>query len=148
VESIPYNGTTELVFISLEEDDLLMESIRQSCREQNICHGIILSGAAAIKKARVHYIAHTTYPPNDVIHTIEAPFEMSSIGGIIVDYEPHVHIALMQGEDEAAGGHLEDGTVVAYRGELAVMKCNDAPLKREKNEKGVPILRSIKLEDF
>jgi predicted DNA-binding protein with PD1-like motif len=48
----------------------------------------------------------------------------------------------MQGEDKAAGGHLEEGTVVAYRGELAVMKCNDAPLRRIKNEKGVPILRS------
>jgi len=140
MNSIPFTGQTELIFMSFNDGDLLLESIRQCCREHAIESGIILSGVAAIKTAKVHYIQHTEYPPTDITHAVALPMEMTSISGIIIDFEPHVHIGLVNGINNNFGGHLEEGTCIAYRGELAIMKCPDADLTRSENKKGISVL--------
>jgi predicted DNA-binding protein with PD1-like motif len=138
--AIPFEGKTSLIFIGLNDGDLLLESIRKGCRDNDIESGIIVSGAAAIKTADVHYIDHSDYPPRDITHTVELPMEMTSISGIIIDYEPHVHIGLISGVDKARGGHLEEGTRVAYRGELAIMKCHETEVTRVINDKGIAVM--------
>ena len=139
--SIPFEGKTSLVFIGLNDGDLLLESIREGCRSHDIETGIIVSGVAAIKSVGLHYIDHADYPPRDIIHTVTLPMEMTSINGIIVDYEPHVHVGLMNGVDTPRGGHLEEGTQIAYRGELAVMKCHGAELTRAVNDRGIALMK-------
>ena len=140
MNSIPYTGQTELIFMSFNDGDLLLESIRQCCRENAIESGIILLGVAAVKTAQVHYIQHIDYPPTDITHAIDLHMEMTSISGIIIDFVPHVHIGLVNGINNNFGGHLEERTCIAYRGELAIMKCPDADLARLENKKGIPVL--------
>ena len=141
METIPFAGTTEIIFISLSEGDVLLESIETACADHDILSGIILSGVAALKSLSVHYIKHNNYPPDDIVHTVPLPMEMSTISGIIADGIPHVHIGAIHRKDQSYGGHLEEGTIVAYRGELAIMKCIDADISRIKNSHGIPILR-------
>jgi uncharacterized protein len=140
MNSIPFSGQTELVFLSFDDGDLLLESIRECCKEHGIENGVILSCVAAIKTAKVHYIQHSEYPPTDITHSIDLPMEMTSMSGLIVDFEPHIHIGLVNGINNSFGGHLEEGTCVAYRGEIAIMKCLDADLTRLTNTRGIPVM--------
>jgi len=128
---IPYDGPTEIFCIGLGPDELLWESVEAACREKDIRFGAVISGIAALKRANLHHIEHTGFPPNDICYTIDKPLELLSINGMIVEHFPHLHVALSCGTDETYGGHLEKGSIVAYLSEIVIMKFNTAFMRRE-----------------
>ena len=117
--------------IGLGPDELLCESLEAACREKDIRFGAIISGIGALKRATLHHIEHTRFPPHDLTQTIDKPLELLSVNGLIVEHQPHVHVALACGESETYGGHLEHGSIVAYLSEIAIMKFNHAFMRRE-----------------
>ena len=139
---VEYNGDTEIVFIGLEHGEKLYTGIIEACKEANIKHGVILSGIAVVSDADLHFVDHTEYPQDITYYNIEKPFEMTSITGIIVDFIPHIHVSLIAGKDQVHGGHLHEATI-GYLGELAILKCANAPLKRTQNKKGIDVMHHI-----
>lgn len=128
---IPYTGPTEIFCLGFGPDELLFEGIEAACREKDIRFGAVISGIGALKRARLHHIEHTGFPPNDIIFTVDKPLELLSVNGLIVEHFPHLHVALSSGRTETYGGHLEPGSIVAYLSEIAIMKFNDAFMQRK-----------------
>ena len=128
---IPYQGEVELITIGLGPGELLLESMKEAIKQYDIQNGVVISGIGTFKICRMHYITTTEIPPEDAIFTIEKPLELNSISGIIADGEPHLHISVSCGENEAYGGHLEPGSELAYLAELTIMKCNNHQLTRK-----------------
>jgi predicted DNA-binding protein with PD1-like motif len=131
---IPYAGPTEIFCVGLGPGELLWESIEAACREKDIRFGVVVSGIAALKRACLHHIEHTRFPPSDITFTIDKPLELLSISGMIVEHFPHLHVALSSGAGETYGGHLEKGSIVAYLSEIVIMKFSTAFLRREFQE--------------
>jgi predicted DNA-binding protein with PD1-like motif len=128
---IPYQGEVELITIGLGPGELLLESIQKVIKQYNIQNGIVISGIGTFKTCRMHYITTTEIPAADAIYTLEKPQELNSISGIIANGEPHLHISVSSGENEAYGGHLEPGSELAYLAEITILKCNDHKLVRK-----------------
>jgi predicted DNA-binding protein with PD1-like motif len=131
MEIIPYEGRTEIFCIGLGPGELLWESIEAACREKDIRFGAVISGIAALKRASLHHVEHSSFPPNDIFFTIDKPLELLSINGMIVEHFPHLHVALSCGTDETYGGHLEKGSIVSYLSEIVILKFNTAFMQRE-----------------
>jgi predicted DNA-binding protein with PD1-like motif len=130
MKTIPYKGDFELITIGMGPGELLLEGIREAIAKHDIRNGVVLSGIGTFKKCRFHHITGTGMPPKDATVTLEKPLELNSINGIIAGGEPHLHIAVSCGEDEAFGGHLENGSEIAYLAEITILKCNRHALVR------------------
>jgi hypothetical protein len=125
------SGTTEIYCLGFGPDELLWEGIAAACKEKDIRFGAVISGIGALKRVCLHHIEHTGFPPHDIDFSIDKPLELLSVNGLIVEHFPHLHVALSCGKDETYGGHLEKGSIVAYLAEIAIMKFNDAFMRRE-----------------
>lgn len=137
MESFEYKGKTEIILLNLKPGDLIKESIEKTAREKNIRHGAVLCGISALKTASLHHIKHTKIPGDDHLYKIHQPMEMTSLQGVIVNYEAHCHMQCMSGMTGAIGGHLEDGAIVAYLAEIVIMNFCDMKLERYLHESGV-----------
>ena len=131
---------TELVVVALAPGEMLLESIQEAIAEKDVRNGVVISGIGTLKNLRMHYILHTSFPPEDKIVNIERPLELVSVSGIVADGEPHLHVAVSCAQDEVWCGHLEPGSEVAYLAEIATLKCNDLDIARRLDEQ-----RQVKL---
>jgi len=136
-----YSGPVEIITIGVQPGEMLLESIRAACREHDIRNGAVISGIGTFKTCQMHYIKDTEFPPTDVFYKLDKPLELVAVSGIIADYEPHLHIAVGCGEEQAWCGHLEPESEVIYLAEIAILKCNGLRMTRKKDEKrGVMLL--------
>ena len=121
--------------------EMLLESIEQACREQDIRNGAVVSGIGTLKTCHMHYIRHTDFPPADAFYRLAKPLELLSVSGLIADGQPHLHIVVSCGESEVYAGHLEPESEVAYLAEIAIVKCNGLSLARHADEqRGIKLL--------
>ncbi len=135
MKSFNYSGNYEFIAIGFEPGDMMLESVREAIKKHNIINGAVISGIGTLKNANLHHITHTEFPPLNNYFTLEKPLELVSVDGLIANGEPHLHVALTCGEDEAYGGHLEDGSEILYLGEILIIKFNDFKLHRKYDKK-------------
>lgn len=133
-------ATTELIAVGIQPGEMLLESIRQACRQRDVRNGAVVSGIGTLKTCHMHYVTHTNFPPTDEFYWLEKPLELLSVSGLVADGEPHLHIVVSCGRDEVYAGHLEDRSEVLYLAEIGILKCNELNLARHRDEE-----RKIKL---
>ncbi|MBN1313019.1 MAG: DNA-binding protein [Anaerolineae bacterium] len=139
---IPYKGDFELITIGMGPGEMLLEGIQEAIKQHDIKNGVVISGIGTFKTCRMHYIMHTDIPSDNAFYTLEKPLELTSVSGIIANYEPHLHITVTCGENEAYGGHLEPGSELAYLAEIVILKCNEHKLIRKKDGVGPSLLQA------
>lgn len=123
---------TEVLCLRLDQGEDVFESIERVAREHDIHTGVIISGIGTLDRARLHYITHTGYPPDNEFPEHEGPIELVSMDGIIADYTPHPHTSISIG-DETYMGHLEPGCRVLYLAEIAIGRLEGVRLCRREN---------------
>ena len=100
---------TGIVVVALRPGELLLESLSEVARQAEIHSGIVLSGIGSLTKGRIHTVSSNDYPPTNDFIDLEGPLEVVQFGGIIANYEPHIHISLWDRDHRFHGGHLEEG---------------------------------------
>lgn len=135
----------ETVIVGLAPGDLLLESLQEAIRSNDIRNGMVVSGIGTLKKCTMHYVTHTGFPPADKLYTLQKPMELLSVSGLIADYEPHLHIVVSVMDREVYAGHLEPGSEVLYLAEIAILKCNGLNMTRVQDpERKVRLLDSLR----
>jgi predicted DNA-binding protein with PD1-like motif len=129
---------TGLVVVSLGGGDLLLESIREVARQADIHTGVLATGIGSLTYAHIHTVVSNNNPPRDEHLYLQGPLEIVSFSGIIADYEPHIHISLMDPGRRFAGGHLEDGCTILTLAEISILRVSDLRLTRRTRD-GSPI---------
>lgn len=130
-----------VVIVSLGHDDLLLESLRQVAREADIHTGVIMTGLGSLTRARLHWVATATMPPQDKFVDLAGAIEIVGFRGIIADYEPHVHISLMLPDGTFYGGHLEEGCAILTLSEISILRLSDLKLtRRPRDGSSIPLL--------
>lgn len=125
-----------VVVVALRYGDGLLESIRQVAREADIHTGVVLSGIGSLRKGHIHTVVSNTMPPTDEFIKLDGPLEVAQFGGIIANYEPHVHINLMLKDRSYLGGHLEEGCEILALSEISILKLPSMRLSRQKVDGG------------
>lgn len=121
---------TDIVFVLLETDDLLLESIREVVKQCGIHTGILITGIGSLSKARIHTVLTNINPVEELYLDIEGPLEVTNFNGLIADYEPHVHITMADPQMKFYGGHLEEGCKILTLSEFSIRRIPDVTLYR------------------
>lgn len=119
-----------LVIISCHYKDDLLDAIAQVVKEADLRNGVLMTGVGSLTKAHFHVIASNNYPPGDEYIKLEGPLEITQIGGIIADGQPHIHITLFDKDHKAWGGHVEPGCEVLTLCELSIQRLENTQMTR------------------
>jgi len=119
-----------IVVVALRPGELLLESLSEVARKAEIPSGIVLSGIGSLTKGRIHTVSSNDYPPSNEFIDLEGPLEVVQFGGIIANYEPHIHISLWDRQHRFHGGHLEDGCEILALAELSIQRLPQLRLTR------------------
>jgi len=129
----PLDG--ELICIRLDPGELFLESIQRAIEQEQIRAGVVISGIGSLSICRIH-VVNAGYPP-DLLTRVQKYFEYKgsievlAVQGIIANGEPHLHITVADEEQNVHGGHVEEGCVVLTMAEIAIIRANALPAKRE-----------------
>jgi predicted DNA-binding protein with PD1-like motif len=132
------------VVVRLDRGDMALESIEQACETHDIDTGVVVSGIGTFSNLNIHYVDRTDLPEDqadrNVSLELDGSWEITNIGGIIADGEPHLHVTGFDGE-RTVGGHLEHGCEVNVLGEFTVRKLEGLSLTRRPGAHGVSQLQ-------
>ncbi len=123
---------TGVVVVALRYGDGLLESIREVVKQADIHTGVVISGIGSLRKGHIHTVVSNRYPPSDEYIQLEGPLEIAQCGGIIADYQPHLHINMMTLDRRYLGGHIEDGCEVLALMEISILRLTGLKLQRQK----------------
>jgi len=136
--SIMGQGLGRTLILRLEPGELLLESIREKCKEVGMRNAIILSAIGVMQKVHYHRVIDSSQPPID-FHSrtellwVDGPCELTAMQGMIADGHPHLH-AVFSDLEKTYSGHLEEGSVVLYLAEVALVELTGVALERRKNQ--------------
>jgi predicted DNA-binding protein with PD1-like motif len=132
----------EVYRVLLDRDDLLLESIVDIVKKENIQDGEVLISSGSIQGCTYHYVGSTATKAKNIFKTVKGPYEILAGMGVIADGEPHIHIVLSHDGKGGFGGHLEKGCRVLYLAELTIIKYSGPPLTRKENANGISLLQA------
>ena len=125
-----------IITISLQRGDKVLPSIQTTIDELGIRSAVVVSGIGSLRTAEYHIIGSLTDRAEDVFFDLEAPMEMGSVQGLILEGVPHLHYTFSE-KDKTYTAHLEPETVVQYLAEIVLLEVKDMDLVRRRNEFGV-----------
>jgi uncharacterized protein len=131
----------EIYRIRLDRGDLLLETIQDAIRKNNIQDGAVLTAAGSLQECTYHRVKSVAAKAEDEFITVKAPIEIMNINGMIAAGEPHLHLTLSSPDKGVFGGHLENGCRVLYRAEITIAKFSGMALARKPNKDGIPMLQ-------
>lgn len=119
-----------IVIVALRRGELILESLREVARQADIHSGVVMSGIGSVTRARIHTVMTNDYPPRDEFIDLPGPLEVVQFGGVIADYEPHIHISLWDQQFHYHGGHLEEGCEILALSEISIHRLSELRLAR------------------
>ena len=125
------------VLMQLDKGELILESIESEMRRLDIKKAIITSGIGSARKLTYHRIKTVSDDPTNEYVTLEMPIEIGSMQGIVIDYEPHIHVTFSDPEGATAAAHMEPGCEVQYLVELSFIELLGDDLIRKPDAFGI-----------
>jgi predicted DNA-binding protein with PD1-like motif len=130
-----------IVIVLLRRGEMILESLREVARRADIHSGVVMSGIGSVTRARIHTVITNDYPPTDEFIDLEGPLEVVQFGGVIADYQPHIHISLWDRDKRYHGGHLEEGCAILALSEISIHRLPELRLtRRAADESGIMLL--------
>jgi predicted DNA-binding protein with PD1-like motif len=109
----------------------VLESSRRFLKETGIRQAVVLGGYGTLAAYHLHWVTHNRIPTENLFRRGEGGIEILAMNGLVVDGEPHIHVALSNPEG-AFGGHLEPGCVAYVVCEVFFGEVTGVPLSRQR----------------
>ena len=90
-------------------EDVLL-STRKFLDETHLRQAIVMGGYGTLAAYHLHWVAHNHIPVDNIFERGEGGIEILAMNGLVVEGEPHIHVALAT-QSGAFGGHLEEGCI-------------------------------------
>lgn len=128
-----YKKFNEKIIVRIDRGEEIVSSLKQICSENNIKAGII-SGIGATNKANIGIFNPETkiYKKEEVSGNFEITSLLGNVSEMNGEVYLHLHIALIDEEFKAIGGHL-DSAIISGTLE-AVIEILDGELERKRDE--------------
>ncbi len=121
----------DLIFVKLQRDDSVMQSLEKVCDQYSIKNGLVVWGIGMFRTADFGYFDGKQYQHK----IIETPGEVVSFHGSIASSDPrfHIHASMAMKDHGVVGGHLFNA-VVSPLMEIQVTRLRGIHLTRKLNE--------------
>ena len=127
------------VVLHLSKGDLVLESIKEELSRLGIKNAVMLSAIGSLRKLAFHTITELADVSVDEFVTLERPFELGAMQGLVLNGEPHIHL-ICSDPKQMYLGHLEPGSEVQYLMEMSFLEVLDLDLTRRKDQFGIPYI--------
>jgi predicted DNA-binding protein with PD1-like motif len=117
------------IIIELERGEALIEGVCRELEKSGVKNAIIGSAVGSVQKLIYHRPTDMGQAANDETLTVNAPMEVGSLTGSVIDGQAHFHIIAV-GPEGVYGGHMEPGTEVMYLFEIVMIELADCDLER------------------
>jgi len=109
----------------------VLESVRKFLKEAGVGQAVVLGGYGTLAAYHLHWVTHNRIPTDNAFGRGEGGIEILSMNGLVVDGEPHIHVALST-PDGAFGGHLEPGCIAYVLCEVFLAEVEGVALSRRR----------------
>ena len=111
----------KVILIMFDRDDLFLEGIQEVIRKEKIDTAAITGGIGSFQRVHLHTITTTAVQSIDKYWNFTGAIELASVQGSVIGGDAHAHITVFDWDTKATYiGHLEPGSVVAYRAEASI----------------------------
>ena len=117
--------------VRVDPGEDVLESVRTLLRKAGIQQAVVLGGYGTLAGYHLHWVAHNRIPTENLFRRGEGGIEILAMNGLVVDGEPHIHVALST-PDGAFGGHLEPGCVAYVLCEVFFAEVKGVPMSRQR----------------
>jgi len=129
--------TPRTILIMFDRDDLLLESLQEVVRKERVDTAAITGGIGSLQRVHLHTITTTVFPAVDKYWNFTGAIELASVQGSVIGGDAHVHITVFDWDSKTTYiGHLEPGSIVAYRAEISLTVLEGVKTERYTDEKG------------
>ena len=117
-------------------EDVLV-SLRKFLAAGGIRQAVVLGGYGTLAAHHLHWVKHNRLPAENHFEKGEGGIEILAMNGLVVEGEPHVHVALSTPKG-AYGGHLEEGCITYVLCEVFLGELEGAGLSRRQVRVALP----------
>jgi hypothetical protein len=109
----------------------VFESIQRFLDEAGVRQAVVLGGYGTLAGYHLHWVTHNRIPTETAFGRGYGGIEILAMNGLVVDGEPHIHVALST-PDGGFGGHLEPGCIAYVLCEIFFAEVEGQILSRER----------------
>lgn len=129
--------TPRTILIMFDRDDLFLEGLQEVVKKEKIDMAAITGGIGSLQRVHLHTITTTAVQSVNKYWNFTGPIEMGSAQGSIIGGDVHAHISIFDWDSKQVYiGHLEPGSVVAYRAEVSLTVLEGVQTERYKDAQG------------
>lgn len=115
-----------LAVIKLEYGDDVLKGLERELKKAGITKGVILTGIGSSTSYHVHIVASGNMPPGNIYFKDDAPYDIVTMQGFVMNGRVHAHISLSDAVSAAQfGGHLEEGCRVLTFCAITIMETKE-----------------------
>lgn len=96
--------------VRVDPGEDVLESIGRFLKQVGLQQAVVLGGYGTLASYHLHWVTHNRIPTENLFRRGQGGIEILAMNGLVVDGEPHIHVALSTA-DGAFGGHLEPGCI-------------------------------------
>ena len=129
--------TPRTVLVMFDRDDLFLEGLQEVVNKEHIDTAAITGGIGSFQRVHLHTITTTAVPSVDKYWNFTGAIELASAQGSVIGGDVHAHITVFDWDSKTTYiGHLEPGSVVAYRAEVSLTVLEGVKTERYNDEQG------------
>ena len=126
-----------VILVMFDRDDLFLEGLQEVVKKEKIDTAAITGGIGSFQRVHLHAITSTGLPPTDKFWAFTGPIELGSVQGSVIGGDVHAHISVFDFDTKQTYlGHLEPGSVVAYRAEVSLVVLEGVQTERYNDAEG------------
>jgi predicted DNA-binding protein with PD1-like motif len=130
-----------IVVVGLRRGEMIYESLEQVARACDMHSAVVMTGIGSLSRAYIHTVKSNDYPPREEYLHLQGPLEVVQFGGIIANYQPHIHISLWDRDRNFYGGHVHEGCEILTLSEISIRRLPELRLTRKALDRsGVQLL--------
>lgn len=123
--------------LRIDPGEDVLAVVRKFLADSRVRQAIVLGGYGTLAAHHLHWVKHNRLPSENAFGRAQAGIEILAMNGLVVDGEPHIHVALAT-TDGGYGGHLEEGCITYVLCEIVFAEIDGPVLARERVTVDVP----------
>ncbi len=126
-----------VILIMFDRDDLFLEGLQEVVKKEKIDTAAITGGIGSLQRVHLHTITTTAVQSLDKYWSFTGAIELASVQGSVIGGDVHAHISVFDWDSKQVYiGHLEPGSLVAYRAEVSLTVLEGVQTERYNDAQG------------
>ena len=124
-------NVSKIHILRVDPGEDILATVEQFITDTGLRQAVVLGGYGTMAAYYLHWVTHNHIPTDNLFRKGEGGIEILAMNGLVVEGQPHIHIALSN-PDGAFGGHLEPGCIAYVVCEIFFGEVEGATLSRQR----------------